>query len=64
MVLFWTARQLRNRRWQFQDGWICDAEAQRAALFYRREFRRRCVVVRVPDGTDKAAALRAMLKGV
>lgn len=49
-MIYWTARNTSRRRWQFEDGHRTKERAEQAARFYRREFRRRCVVVAVPDG--------------
>ena len=60
-LLYYTARQLRKGLWQFEDGWDAEAKAQHAARFYRREYRRRCIVIAVQEGQNKWDVLRATL---
>jgi hypothetical protein len=56
-----TSRGVHRTRWQFEDGWATREQAEASAKFYRREYRRPCVVVALPDdvkpGSDEAARL-------
>lgn len=61
--LYWTARNTSGHKWKFEDGWNTPELAQKAAKFYRKEFRRKCVVVFVPKGQDHRETLRKQLAG-
>lgn len=58
---YWTARETKKGRWTFEDGWTEQRHAEDSAKHYRREYRRRCVVVPVKDGDDRGEALLNVL---
>ena len=62
MTIYWTARKTKTS-WRFEDGWDDAQKAERAAKFYRRTHRQRCVVVTVPEGGNKSTLLRELLAG-
>jgi hypothetical protein len=62
-VLYWTVRQLSSGRWVFEDAWAFFKRADTAARFYRRTYRKRCVVVAVEAGKNKNVVLKLLLEG-
>lgn len=64
-MTYWTARNTSGNKWQFEDGWKDLDKAIKGAAYYRREYRRKCVVVPVPDGFNneqRAAELRRVVR--
>ena len=44
-LLWWVVRQTSRFRWRREEAYANEADAQRAARFYRREYRRAVRVV-------------------
>lgn len=42
---FWTVRNHYGKNWRPEEGWETHEQAEAAAKHYRREYRRRCVIV-------------------
>lgn len=60
-VLYWTVRKIGTQRWVFEDGWDSLDKAEKAAKYYRDVFKRRCIVIKVPAGENKAEVLKNRL---
>lgn len=61
-VIYWTCRKTSPKRWTPEDGWDTREKAESSAKFYRREYRRPCVVVAhhgpgFPTGEELASAV-------